>query len=88
MQYYQKLLDEDNMSSWEKETASQKRGILEYLMDGSKHTVTEMMDNVPALKDASNQRAASLVRQLADAGILTRQEIARKAYLSINTFAL
>ena len=71
------------MTSTQKNYAHCKRGILEYLMDGSKHTISEMMENVPELKDASNQKAASTVRQLTEAGILEREEILRKAYFSI-----
>ena len=60
-----------------------KAEILEFLADGSKHTVSEIMEAVPSLKGASNQKAASLVRQLKDSGALVREEIKRKAYFSI-----
>lgn len=57
--------------------------ILEFLADGGKYTVTEIMEGVPSLKDASNQKAASLVRQLKDSGALVREEIKRKAYFHL-----
>ena len=60
-----------------------KAEILEFLADGSKHTVSEIMEAVPSLNGASNQKAASLVRQLKDSGALVREEIKRKAYFSI-----
>lgn len=60
-----------------------KAEILEFLADGSKHTVSEIMEAVPSLKGASNQKAASLVRQLKDSGTLVREEIKRKAYFSL-----
>lgn len=60
-----------------------KAEILEYLADGSAHTVTEIMEGVPSLHDASNQKAASLVRQLKDSGALIREEVKRKAYFRL-----
>lgn len=60
-----------------------KAEILEFLADGGKHTVSEIMENVASLNGASNQKAASLVRQLKDAGVLVREEIKRKAYFHL-----
>ena len=60
-----------------------KSEILDFLADGGKYTVTEIMEGVPSLKDASNQKAASLVRQLKDSGALVREEIKRKAYFHL-----
>lgn len=60
-----------------------KAEILELLADGTARTVTEIMAEVPSLADASNQKAASLVRQLKDSGAIVREEIKRKAYFKI-----
>lgn len=60
-----------------------KAEILEFLADGEAHTVTEIMAGVASLNDASNQKAASLVRQLKDSGALVREEVKRKAYFKI-----
>lgn len=60
-----------------------KAEILEFLADGEKHTVSEIMEGVASLNGASNQKAASLVRQLKDAGVLIREEIKRKAYFHL-----
>jgi hypothetical protein len=60
-----------------------KTEILEFLADGEKHTVSEIMEGVASLNGASNQKAASLVRQLKDAGVLVREEIKRKAYFHL-----
>lgn len=60
-----------------------KAEILEVMADGVARTVTEIMSAVPSLADASNQKAASLVRQLKDSGALTREEIKRKAYFKV-----
>lgn len=60
-----------------------KAEILEFMADGGKYTVTEIMGGVASLNGASNQKAASLVRQLKDAGILVREEIKRKAYFHV-----
>ena len=60
-----------------------KADILAFLADGGKYTVTEIMAGVDALSDASNQKAASLVRQLAESGSVVREEIKRKAYFHL-----
>ena len=60
-----------------------KAEILEFLADGSAHTVTEIMEGVASLEGASNQKAASLVRQLKDSGAIVREEVKRKAYFKI-----
>ena len=60
-----------------------KAEILEVMADGVARTVTEIMSAVPSLADASNQKAASLVRQLKDSGALVREEIKRKAYFKV-----
>ena len=60
-----------------------KNEILALMADGEKRTVTEIMKAVDALKDGSNQKAASLVRQLKESGALVREEIKRKAYFHI-----
>ena len=60
-----------------------KAEILEYLADGTARTVTEIMAGVPSLEGASNQKVASLVRQLKDSGALVREEVKRKAYFKV-----
>jgi hypothetical protein len=60
-----------------------KAEILAFLADGDKHTVTEIMGGVASLDGASNQKAASLVRQLVESGALIREEIKRKAYFHL-----
>lgn len=60
-----------------------KAEILEFLADGTPRTVSEIMEGVASLNGASNQKAASLVRQLKDSGALVREEIKRKAYFKV-----
>ena len=60
-----------------------KADILAFLADDGKYTVTEIMAGVPSLADASNQKAASLVRQLKDSGAIVREEIKHKAYFHL-----
>lgn len=60
-----------------------KAEILAFMADGGKYTVTEIMGGVASLHDASNQKAASLVRQLKESGALVREEIKRKAYFHV-----
>ena len=60
-----------------------KAEILDFLADGEAHTVSEIMEGVASLKDTSNQKAASLVRQLKDSGAIVREEVKRKAYFHL-----
>lgn len=60
-----------------------KAEIMDFLADGSAHTVSEIMEAVESLRGASNQKASALVRQLKDAGLLVREEIKRKAYFKV-----
>lgn len=60
-----------------------KADILAFLADSEKHTVTEIMNGVPSLAEASNQKVATLVTALVKAELVTREEIKRKAYFSL-----
>ena len=60
-----------------------KTEILDFMADGGKYTVTDIMGGVASLEGASNQKAASLVRQLKESGLIVREEIKRKAYFHI-----
>lgn len=60
-----------------------KAEILAVLADGTPRTVTEIMSAVPTLREASNQKATALVRQLVDDGAIKRELIKRKAYFSL-----
>lgn len=57
-----------------------KTAILEFMVVGERYTITDLMKSVPELADLSNQRVSALVRQLKDAGLVTRVEEKRKAY--------
>lgn len=88
------LLDKKN-SADRKPTATQianeaiKSEILALMADGKSRTVSEIMKTVPSLVGASNQKATSLVRQLADDNgarpnsPLVRSEIKGKAYFTL-----
>lgn len=67
----------------QKANAEIKATIAEVLADNVARTVTEIMHLVPALEDASNQKASALVNQLVKEGVLKREEIKRKAYFSL-----
>lgn len=60
-----------------------KADILAYLADGEKHTVTEMLEEIPSLSGMSNQKVSTLVSQLKSAHLVDREEIKRKAYFSL-----
>jgi predicted transcriptional regulator len=57
-----------------------KKAILDFMVEGQKYTITDLMKSVPELADLSNQRVSALVRQLKDSGSVIRTEEKRKAY--------
>ena len=59
-----------------------KVAILEGIEAGKGYTITDIMKSVSAVADLSNQRVSAIVRQMVEAGDLTREEIKRKAYFS------
>ena len=71
------------------ENADLKTVILEFLADreDEKFTITDMWKNIPTLAEnpeMSNQRISAIVRQLVMDNLVTREEIKRKAYFSVN----
>lgn len=67
----------------QKVNAAIKDEILSVLADGTARTVTEIMQAVPSLATASNQKASALVNQLRNEGKVKREEFKRKAYFSL-----
>ena len=59
-----------------------KDAILEAMEEGKKYTITDLMKEVEACADLSNQRVSALVRQLVADGSVERTEEKRKAYFS------
>lgn len=80
-------IDKKN-SAERKPTATQtenvglKKAILIGMADGKAYTIGDLMKSVPELADLTNQRVSALVRQLKDEGLVTREEIKRKAYFT------
>ena len=71
------------------ENTDLKSVILEFLTERAdeKFTITDMWKNIPALADnpeMSNQRISAIVNQLKKEDLVTREEIKRKAYFSVN----
>lgn len=80
-------IDKKN-SAERKPTATQtenvglKVAILEGMESGKAYTIGDLMKEIPALADLTNQRVSALVRQLKDEGLVVREEIKRKAYFT------
>ena len=62
-----------------------KADIVNYLTTVDRATITDLIKNVPALADLSNQRVSAIVRQMKEDGTLVRKEDKRKAYFSLPT---
>ena len=82
------LLDKKN-SAEKKPTAQQtandsiKVAILDGMAIGKMYTITELIKAIPECADLTNQRVSALMRQLIEAGKVTRIEDKRKAYFEI-----
>ena len=60
------------------------KGAIKVALEGqSPKTVSEIQTLSPELAALSNQKVASLVRQMVEAGVLVRTEEKRKAYFSL-----
>lgn len=57
-----------------------KADILNGMEIGKKYTITDLMKEIPACAELSNQRVSALVRQLVTDGAVARTEEKRKAY--------
>lgn len=57
-----------------------KANILDGMEIGKKYTITDLMKEIPACAELSNQRVSALVRQLVTDGAVERTEEKRKAY--------
>ena len=80
-------IDKKN-SAERKPTATQtenvglKSAIVEGMESGKAYTISDLMKAIPELADLTNQRVSALVRQLKDEGLVSREEIKRKAYFT------
>lgn len=59
-----------------------KTAILAGMESGVAYTITDLLKGIPELAELSNQRVSAIVRQLKDEGLLTREEVKRKAYFT------
>ena len=60
-----------------------KVAILNGLESGKAYTITDIIKSVDEVSALSNQRVSAIVRQLVESGSLVREEVKRKAYLSL-----
>lgn len=59
-----------------------KGDILAHMESGKGYTITELIQVVPTLSEVSNQRVSAIVRQMVADGLVTREEVKRKAYFT------
>ena len=80
-------IDKKN-SAERKPTATQtenvgfKTAILNGMESGKTYTIGDLMKAIPEIADLTNQRVSAIVRQLKDDGLVTREEVKRKAYFT------
>lgn len=65
----------------------ENKGIKDAILNGMEenrfYTITEIMKEIGACKELSNQRVSALVRQLKQDGLVVRKEEKGKAYFSL-----
>lgn len=64
------------------ENAGLKVAIVNAMEVGKAYTITDLIKEVPAVAELSNQRVSALVRQLVADGSVVRTEEKRKAYFT------
>lgn len=80
---------ENKKASVRKPTANQvenenlKVEIVDFLHNGERFTITEMMEQIPSLKELTNQRVSAILKQLVDGGVVVKAYEKRKAYFSL-----
>lgn len=80
---------ENKKAGVRKPTANQKENenfkveIVNYLENGEKFSVTELTENIPALKGLTNQRVSAILKQMVDSGMVVKTYEKRKAYFSL-----
>ena len=60
-----------------------QKAILEGMESGKRYTITDLIKEIPACAELTNQRVSALVRQLKQDGLVTRKEEKGKAYFSL-----
>ena len=82
------LLEKKN-SGEKKPTAQQvandaiRKEILDNMVEGKQYTITDIIKEIPACADLTNQRVSALMRQLIEDKMVVRTEDKRKAYFSL-----
>ena len=79
----QQKIEEERAKEKEKQM---KQDIIHYIARNISCTITDLKLNVKSLENISNQKVAKLVTQMAEEGILKREEIQHQAYFSIRQY--
>lgn len=67
----------------QKENENLKVEIVNFLENGGRFTITEMIEKVPCLKELTNQRVSAIMKQMVDSGMVVKTYEKRKAYFSV-----
>ena len=88
------LLDKKNSSGSAKPTAKQveneglKDAILNYMEEGVRYTVSDLLNSVPELSGLNASKVNALVKQMKDAKVITRIEKKRQALFIKGNYTL
>jgi len=82
MQVQKKNAAERKPTATQSANEGYKRAILARMQDGRAYTITDLLQEIPAISTLSNQRVSAIVRQMKDEGAIVREEVKRKAYFT------
>lgn len=65
------------------ENAGIKEAILDYMVEGTRYTVTEIIKGCGECKDLSNQKVSAILRQMVNENVIIKVEDKRKSYFEL-----
>lgn len=65
------------------ENAGIKEAILDYMVEGTRYTVTELIKGCDECSDLTNQKVSAILRQMVNENVIIKVEDKRKSYFEL-----
>lgn len=65
------------------ENAGIKEAILDYMVEGTRYTVTELIKGCDECNDLTNQKVSAILRQMVNENVIIKVEDKRKSYFEL-----
>lgn len=65
------------------ENAGIKEAILDYMVEGTRYTVTEIIKGCDECNDLTNQKVSAILRQMVNENVIIKVEDKRKSYFEL-----